>query len=255
MRLIRLPALMLAVLLPLNASAIPITYEYSGIALPGYGEGGPDGLTFTPVVTEATPFSGFFTIENETPATLLDTGVLRYEGAIVAASLSVGVDGALGTFGLSSRPGGPFTTISNSILLINDKEFAGNPPYDQFNLNFQLESVPGAPAGSYTGFYINANDYLAQMLPAGLTLLDPLPIESLLASASIGPGFGYTKYDDNGGYESAAQVFVQDFTLRQQVVGVPEPDTLALMAMGLLGLVLLTRRRGYSERARPGVLG
>jgi hypothetical protein len=252
MRIIRLPALMLAALLPLSAAAIPVTYEYSGIAIPGSGEGGPDGMTFTPVVTGATPFSGFFTIETDTPVTFQDDGYLRYDNAIVAASLSVGVDGALGTFGLSSRPSAPFVTYSSSIAFINDKAFAGNPPYDQFNLNFSLDSVPGAPAGSYTYFYINTGDFTALSLPAGLTLLDPLPIEGLLGSPFFNPGFGYTEYDANGAFLSFANVGVQEFSLRQ--VAVPEPGTLGLLACGL-SVLLLTRRRAHSERARPGSLG
>src|SRR6185369_3880199 len=77
----RLLAGVCAVLLPLAASAMPVTYEFSGFVNLAGGSAPPEGEMFEPIIPFATEFTGSFTIENETPITAQQPGALVYSNA------------------------------------------------------------------------------------------------------------------------------------------------------------------------------
>jgi hypothetical protein len=229
-------------LLPLAATAVPVTYEFSG-QMEMYGYTTPDdGSLRDPLFPWATEFSGFFTYENETPATYESPGVLWYEDVITSASISFGPGGSLGVFNFVDQPYGANISQSSTLSFINDLEFNGNPPYDQFSLNFALGNAPGDPANMYRYFGFSNADFSAQSIPPGQTLLDPLPVDSLLASFHQ-LSFGYGLYDEAGNEIDSEFVGSQHITLALVPTSVPEPGTLPLLGVSLAGILLAMRRR------------
>jgi hypothetical protein len=168
--------------------------------------------------------------------------VLQYRGAITAATFSLGADGSLGVFNFVGGPTSPTSTTSSNFLFINDLEFNGNPPYDQFNVGSSLGNAPGDPAYVYRSWGFYASGFDTGILPAGQTLQDPLPIDSLLG-AFHGLSFAYSQYDANSALLYSTSVSTRDLTMRQVAASVPEPGTWSLLGVGLAGIWLATRRR------------
>ena len=235
-----LASAMLAVL-PLAASAVPVTYEFSGFAEVGGGTAPPEGEIFEPIIPWGTAFTGSFTYETETPISNSAPGFTRYTNAITAGSISFGAGGSLGSFSFAPFPDG---TQLSYISFVNDVEFGGNPPYDQFNLGFSLGNAPGDSPYLHRYVSFSTGDYTAQQLPAGLTLLDPLPVAALLSNFHQ-LSFGYTLYDAAGEYVEDSYVGSQNITLTLASApsSVPEPATVSLLAAGLAGIWLASRGR------------
>ena len=235
-------------LLPLTATAVPVTYAFTG-QVTTFGYTTPDDGSFLdPFIPFNTEFIGSFTYENETPASYQATNVLQYQGAITGASISFGPGGSLGVFNFADQPFSGYTTQSSFINFINDVEFAGNPPYDQFSLTAAIGSAPGDPANMYRSLSFSTSDYSAQAIPTGQTLLDPLPVDAFLANFHQ-LSFGFSLYDDAGNQIDAQGIGSQQITLALVPNSVPEPGTLPLLGVSLAGIFLAMRRR-----ARPAPL-
>src|SRR5690349_9709103 len=128
MRSKRLSAVVCAALLPLSALATPFTYEISGsIDSAFWDEYTPE--EFRPMLPSGTTFTGTFTYESETPATVDTDAVKIYNGALTAATFSFGPGGSLGVFAFDGTHNPGFTSPSD-ILVLNDLEYDGNPPFD-----------------------------------------------------------------------------------------------------------------------------
>jgi hypothetical protein len=231
-----------AVLLPLTAAAVPVTYEFSGRITMGGGSTPPEGEMFVPIIPFGAAFTGSFTYETETPATYDLPGYLAYDNPIVGATISFGAGGEFGVFNFVNRPSSPTATQSSSISFINDLEYNGNPPYDQFGMYARLDGAPGDSPNMYRFLSFGTGDYTAQQIPVGQTLLDPLPVEAFLAGFHQ-LGFGYSLYDDAGQWIDGADVGSQQITLTRVSTSVPEPGTLALFGLGIAGVFLAQRRR------------
>ena len=242
MSLKRIVAALCAVLLPLTAAAIPVTYEFSGEVSIAGGFAPPEGEMFQPIMPFGSSFSGSFTYDNETPITLQQPGALGYYGAITDGSISFGLDGSLGSFSFAAKPYAPNTTQSSAIFFINDLEFAGNPPYDQFSFQLSLGNAPGESPNLYRYLSFSTGDATAQQLPPGLTLSDPLPVDALLAGFHQ-LSFGYSLYDDAGDQIDQSYVGSQQITMSLKPVAVPEPSTWILLVIGCAAVVSAGRRR------------
>ena len=229
-------------LLPLTATAIPVTYEFTGqVSTFGY-DTPPDGSVLDPFIPFGSQFSGSFTYENETPAYYEAPGVLQYQGAITGATISFGSGGSLGIFNFVNQPYAAYTSQSSNITFINDLEFNGNPPYDQFNLTAAMGNAPGDPANMYRHLSFSTSDYSAQAIPPGQRLLDPLPVDAFLANFHQ-LSFGYQVFDEAGNQIDAQSIGSQRITLALAPTSVPEPGTLPLMGVGIAGMFLAMRRR------------
>lgn len=240
MRCNRLSAVVCAALLPLSAFATPFTYEISGVINSAYWDEHTP-VELTPLLTSGTTFTGTFTYESETPATFESDTVKIYNGAITAATFSFGPGGSLGIFGFDGTHNPGFSSPSD-ILVLNDLEFDGNPPFDQFNLSSSLGRLPTDPANVFRSWGFGAFGFDTVTVPAGWSLLDPLPIDSLLTGFPSF-SFGYSQYDADGQLLFSTGVGSDDVTLRQVQRSVPEPGTWSLLTVGLAGMWLATRRR------------
>jgi len=120
MRSIRLASL-LAVLLPVSALAVPVTYEFTG-TLTSYQTDGD--ITDNPF-PYGTEFFGSFTLEDST-VPFTDIGFTGYLDAVTAASISFGSGGSLGSF---QHTGSllEFSDYSSNLVFLNDFEYMGNP--------------------------------------------------------------------------------------------------------------------------------
>ena len=229
-------------LVPLTATAIPVTYEFSGtVGFFNYSTP-PDGSILEPFVPYGSEFSGSFTYENETLPYYQAPGTLFYQGAITGATISFGPGGSLGEFSFVNKPYAAYTSQSSYIGFINDLEFAGNPPYDQFNLISAIGNAPGDPANMYRNLSFYSSDYSAQAIPAGQTLLDPLPVDAFFANFHS-LSFGYQLFDDSGNQIQAQSLGDQQIKLNLVTTSVPEPGTLPLLGVSLAGILLAMRRR------------
>jgi PEP-CTERM motif len=233
---------------PLAATAVPVTYEFSG-QIEMYGYTTPaDGSLRDPLFPWATEISGFFTYESETPPAFESAVFHSYEGAITDATISFGPGGSLGSFNFADKPYGAYTSQSSTISIINDLEYNGNPPYDQFGLSFALGNAPGDPANMYRYFGFSTSDYSGQQIPTGQTLLDPLPVDAFLAGFHQ-LSFGYGLYDEAGNEIDSEFVGSQHITLALVPTSVPEPGTLPLLGVSLAGILLAMRRVRVVQRA------
>ncbi len=246
MRSNRLSAVVCAALLPLSAFATPFTYEISGVIdSSNWDENTPEELR--PLLPSGTTFTGTFTYESETAAAFESDTVKIYNGALTAATFSFGPGGSLGVFGFDGTHNPGFTSPSD-ILVLNDLEYEGNPPFDQFNLSSSLGRLPTDPANVFRSWGFGAFGFDTGVVPAGWSLLDPLPIDSLLTGFHSF-SFGYSQYGADGQLLYSAGVGSSDVTLRQVQRSVPEPGTWSLLAVGLAGIWLAARRR--TVRAIP----
>ena len=157
-------------LVPMTVAAIPVTYEFSGSVGFFNADLPPDGSIPEPFVPYGTEFTGSFTYENETLPNYQAPGVLQYQNAITGATISFGAGGSLGEFGFANKPYAAYTTQSSFVSFVNDLEFNGNPPYDQFNLTSAIGNAPGDPANMYRNLSFYSSDYSAQAIPAGVPL-------------------------------------------------------------------------------------
>jgi len=105
-----------------------------------------------------------------------------------------------------------------------------------------LGNLPGDPALVYRSWGFGASGFDTGIIPAGQTLLDPLPIDSLLSGFNS-LSFGYAQYYMNGAMIYSSSVLASDLTMRQIATSVPEPGAWSLLGVGLGGIWLAMRRR------------
>jgi hypothetical protein len=237
MRSTRNAACLLGLLLPLTAAAVPVTYEFTGV-VNNFNHSGDD-IFMPPPIPFGTTFAGSFTLEDSTPVYSQATGYVTYRGVVTAAQLSFDGGGA-GSF---EYVGATLPNVGSGSYLtfINDLEYLGNPPYDQFNFGTSVNLLPGDAAGTSRGFSLYYGSFDTNLLPAGLTIADPLPVANLLA-AGVGFGFDLQEFDANGNPAFTSSLGGALTSLTQVQTSVPEPSTLALLAAGLLGLGARRRR-------------
>lgn len=205
--------------------ATPITYEFSGSF--------DRLLTFdsdiTPDVSLSELFAGTFSYNDETSLARIidpDTRALYRTGSILLES---------GAHSYSASSGG-------QLQIFNNWEFSpGGPAIDDFFLSVRQSDTEGL------GFYLlqlNMRDYSLS------TLSDlSIPTTSQVEDLAWNGRFFLRRFESVGNESWEADGRFRGITM----VSVPEPGTLGLLGIGLLGLALLRRKRLSSlSSATPG---
>lgn len=237
MRVRHLPAFVLASFIGMNASASPLTYEFSGVFAGGAASSGPNPFWYDFNVPDGTAFSGSFTLETETAPSVVNEEASVFRNVVTAASVAIGQGGSYGTYTLGGNM--PDKDYSSQLLLIDDSTFEGPIPFDQLSLGVTLDSVPGDAPGLLRGFSLNSWSTTGDLFTTRPT------IETAFApfvrpDTFIQFGFGVGSHDENGEEITSSLIANID---EIHVRSVPEPGTLALMAFGLLGVFGVSRGR------------
>jgi hypothetical protein len=210
-----------------TASAIPVTYEFSG-QFNGFG-GSPSypGGPIPPAPFPSTAvYAGSFIYDSDVTATVFPEAV-RLLGAITDFTVTIGEAGEFGTFVSDGA--------LSSLLAVNDALYSAEGPADQLFISVSVAALPGDNptlrrfmgfSGTSFGHDLFPNYPVIDLLPA------PSEFNSLFA-------FGFSFIDDSIG-NWGHQGEVQTFAPAQRSVS--EPSTFLLLGAGLAGIALARRR-------------
>lgn len=240
MRLRHLPAIALASLVSMTASAVPTTYEFSAVWTGARGSTVPEWFDFG--LANGALLTGSFTIETDTAPEYADATFGVYYNPVTALTFDAG---GTGPFTLGDQFGNG-DTRSSSIDMFDEYTGAG-APFDEFDINIAVGSAPGDPLGLRR--LLAFNGYSGEWVPGNLfTSGLPTP-ESALARAQdpdflshLQLNFSVTQGSTPEDYRWAG-VTAQVTDLHVVTASVPEPATLSLLGAGLLGALAIRRRR------------
>lgn len=224
--------LLLAALLPLNASAVPVSYVFSGNVdfATAKAPDSPDVLP-VPMIPFYTPFTGFFTYDDsalpETPV----PGYDLYRDSITAASISFGTDGSLGTFMLGS--GG---------ITVADGPSLGPGFSDEVDVALSLTPAANDPPYLFRHMNISGIGLGADVVSPEQSISN-LPFDQFKQQGYLALSFGFEQLDAAGNEIDYGSVGAQgqDFQI-SRVTSVPEPTTLSLWIIALFGMGTMVRR-------------
>ena len=228
-------ALAASMLFPISASAVPFTIN----SLSTFDcAGSPPGLTCTPsVLTWKTPLSpvSTLTLADLTPQQIDSDGLavritrLRHDNVVIPEAFDY------------------FRNIDNTVTLLK-----GIPPGGDLLLTDSntvgitfTETVNATPCTFPTPAGTVCDDFF-DFSPGGL---DPIPFDSdglsylLIFGIETGTGAFFDGVLDNRIYTAESATSDLFVTARIVAVDVPEPMTLALLGLGLLGIGFTTRQR------------
>lgn len=194
------------------AHATLLTYNFSGTI--NSNGGNPTVATYIPI---GTAFSGWFELDNSVADSSAFPNHAQYVGALVSGAVTIGAVGASVANGAAQVQPPPsfnlFNTVAGSAYgLGGTVSLSGLPGWGAIGWNIQLTSSAGTAFSTYS-------------IPGSATLTNL----SLFDQAQ----FFLTLYD--GVYASGIAGTLASVT---EVVSVPEPGSLLLLALGLAGLGL-----------------
>jgi hypothetical protein len=237
MRTRHLPGLLLAAVLPISASAVPVTYEFGG-TFNGRMTTVPEWYDFGfPSVAD---FAGTFTLESETPPEFLSGNVANYGDLVTDVTIRLGPAGSLGTY---SGLGGtlyPNMPQRSSLAILNDILLEGSP-FDQFGLQMSLPGLAADPANLYRSLFFSGFSYTGDIIT---NFPDPasLPGPEMFSQYPPQLQLMVTQYADDGAYLRQAGLIGELTTFRPIERSVPEPASWSLMLVGLLALAAARRK-------------
>jgi hypothetical protein len=232
-------ALSLAALCTAPASAIPVTYEFSGLSSGQESLGSYSHNFGVPFFTE---MSGQITIESDTAPYYEDASQKNFYDMLLSATAQFGAGGAFGTY---TGPGGlqvaPPNGWNSSSMGLSTGFYNDGAPYDQVAIYGSLAVQPGDAANNiYTRFVLwgvsTANVF--DTFPS----LDQLPDKEAFGPLPMGFDLVSTQYDDAGLWLGQTTLHANLSSFHQVSTAVPEPGTWALFAAGLLAMIAVRRR-------------
>jgi len=237
---VRRIAWLMAAILPMTASATPVTYDFSGSIDFASATVTDSGDYLTPIFPFGTTFSGSFTYDDAAlPQTPLP-GYDLYLNSIMAGNVSFGSDGSLGTFALG--PSYPFGDTRTSNITVLDGPATGLNYSDELDVVMSLAPQVGDPAYLYRHMGINGISFDADVIGPGQNISDPLPFDEFQQQGYLAFSFGFEQYDADGNSINQKSVGAQAQDFQISRVSVPEPATMPLWIVALLGLGAMRRR-------------
>ena len=202
-----------------TAMASPISWVASGTIVGTAGDSA--SLPLSPQPGDA--FSYSITFDNETPDTDISTGAGNFPGAILSATFSIGGQ----SYDLPVGAGSLAYTYNDSGA-------------DYYQLTFQTQS---APFGTYPNLVSQFGFSSTSPLAFDTDALPTFPPSDLSIYQVSFDLYELQNSDQASGTVPFPTIFGQVNSIVMQPTSVPEPTTAALLAIGLLGMGWVRRRR------------
>lgn len=220
-------ALMGLIAAPGVAGAGLITYEFTGDVS---NVANPFGQLPSDIVAGSSTFSGSFTIDDSAPDGDADPQLGSY-GAGQTGEFQVLIDSSY-QFGQALGPSG-------TILVVHDG--TGTAGRDEFSLVDSVDPTASSSHPSLYSFSIN------------LRLFDDTNTDAITGDSLAGLSLDLSKFDvgsrsfslygNNDGSTTTGFIVEGQLTSLQKVSAVPEPTSLALFGVGMMGVCAGIRRR------------
>jgi hypothetical protein len=206
-------------ILPIASHAAPITFNFSGTVTSI-----DDPLNAFAGVVAGTTFSGSYTFESTTPdAAPGDPTDGRYAGAITAFSLTIGGHSLFG----------PGDDLSPNQIRVRDNTGAtGN--IDSYNVLADLQNY-----GGYSDIDVLR---LGGQGPNTVFGSDALPLTPDFFASLAVTFFRLVLYEGSGPTKVQAGLIDGTLTSMTTTTSVPEPSTLGMLGLAMIGLALMRRR-------------
>jgi len=237
MRTRYLPGMLLAAVLPISASAVPVTYEYGG-TFDGRFSQLPEWYDFgLPFVVD---FAGTFTLESETAPSFLSENVVDYRDLVTDVTIRLGPAGSLGTYSGLGGTLAPYVPHASSLYILDDILLDGSP-FDQFGLQMSLPGLAADPANLYRSLFFSGFSYTGDIVT---NFPDPaaLPGPEMFSQYPPQLQLSVSQYSDDGEFLRSAGLIGELTTFRPLERSVPEPASWSLMLVGLLALAAARRK-------------
>lgn len=220
-----------------NADALPLTFD-----LDTYANGNAGGEVVVTISEAATAGDVRIEVTNNTQGFVSDLFLNYGGGSTALAGATVNVQQTSGGDGVVAAPTVQFNGLQGFAIDFGFQTANNNP--GRFGPGESITFVLDAPAALDAGLF----DALGGK-PFGDDYFAAVHLNSMVASGDCVPGTARLG-DDNGanipgtqGAGSCAPASAGGEVSPTSAVGVPEPHTLALAGLGVLGLVLMRRRR------------
>ena len=184
------------------------------------------GSVATPSTEHANITGTSFGVSPQTTFAYLTTGGAPNPPSVGTATWNAGTPTAYWSFGLTFDTGYEFADSPDSLLFGFAYRATGTGP-----VNWQLDYNSGAGWNTLASGALNANSAWNSVANADVSGLD-----------GVGGTVDFRLYGW-GGSSSSGTWIVDTVTLNGSVIAIPEPGTLVMMGLGLIGIIFARRMR------------